>query len=68
MRDRDTRRLGNLEPSEHTTACGWKETARYYHAVVAGERNENAAWYYDDPKPAAANIRDHIAFWRGVTR
>ncbi|MCA9668629.1 MAG: DUF427 domain-containing protein [Myxococcales bacterium] len=56
-----------LEPSEHTTVCGWKGTARYYHVVVDGQRNENAAWYYPEPKEAAANIKDHVAFWRGVT-
>ena len=57
----------HLEPSEHTSNCPWKGIARYYHVVVDGERNENAAWYYPDPKPAAANIRDHVAFWHGVT-
>jgi uncharacterized protein (DUF427 family) len=25
-----------------------------------------SAWYYPDPKPEAANIKDYIAFWRGV--
>jgi uncharacterized protein (DUF427 family) len=53
--------------SDHTSECAWKGTARYYHVVVGGERNENAAWYYPDPKPAAAQIRDRVAFWRGVT-
>jgi uncharacterized protein (DUF427 family) len=53
--------------SDHTSVCGWKGTARYYHVEVDGERNENAAWYYPDPKPAAAQIKDRVAFWRGVT-
>jgi uncharacterized protein (DUF427 family) len=35
--------------------------------MVDGEENKDAAWYYADPKPAAANIKDHVAFWRGVT-
>ena len=56
----------HLETSEHTSVCGWKGTACYHHVVVDGERNENAAWYYPDPKPAAAQIRDRIAFWHGV--
>lgn len=56
-----------LAPSEMTTVCGWKGTANYYNVVVDGEENRDAAWYYDDPKPAAANIRGHVAFWRGVT-
>ena len=56
----------HFEASDHTTVCGWKGTARYYHVVVDGERNDNAAWYYPDPKPAAAQIAGHVAFWRGV--
>jgi uncharacterized protein (DUF427 family) len=56
-----------LAPSTTTTVCGWKGTANYYTVVVDGEENRDAAWYYADPKPAAENIRDHVAFWRGVT-
>lgn len=52
--------------SDKTTSCPWKGQASYYHVVVDGEINENAAWYYPDPKPAAANIKDHVAFWGGV--
>lgn len=55
-----------LEPSKTHTVCGWKGTASYYHVVVGDQRLEDAAWFYPDPKPAAANIKDHIAFWRGV--
>lgn len=55
-----------LEPSSHHTVCPWKGTASYYDVVAAGERNQNAAWYYSDPSRAAANIKDHIAFWHGV--
>ncbi len=55
-----------FEPSNHTTICPWKGTAHYYHVVVNGERNENAAWYYPQPKSAAANIKDHVAFWKGI--
>ena len=56
----------NLEPSNHTSVCPWKGTAHYYHLEVDGIRNDNAAWYYPDPKPAAAEIKDRIAFWNGV--
>ncbi len=55
-----------LEPSKHTSVCPWKGTAHYYHVNVDGMRSENAAWYYPDPKPAAAEIKDRIAFWKGV--
>ena len=44
----------------------WKGTASYQTVQVGGEENADAAWYYPDPKDAAAEIKDHIAFWRGV--
>jgi uncharacterized protein (DUF427 family) len=55
-----------LRPSATHTVCGWKGTASYYTVVVDGVEGKDTAWYYPDPKPAAANIKDHIAFWRGV--
>lgn len=55
-----------LKASDHTTICPWKGTAHYYHVVVDGMTNRNAAWYYPEPSPAAAEIRDRIAFWKGV--
>jgi uncharacterized protein (DUF427 family) len=55
-----------LKNSPHTSVCPWKGTAHYYHLEVDGMKNENAAWYYPDPNPAAAEIKDHIAFWNGV--
>lgn len=56
-----------LVPSSSTTVCPWKGQARYYSLQVDGAVNSDAAWYYPDPKPAAAQIRDRVAFWRGVT-
>ncbi len=55
-----------MRPSPHHTICSWKGTASYYHVVVGEEVNENAAWYYPEPKAAAANITNHVAFWHGV--
>ena len=55
-----------LRPSDTHTVCSWKGTASYYDVVVGGEANRDAAWYYPDPKPEAANIRGFVAFWRGV--
>lgn len=52
--------------SDAHTVCGWKGTASYYDVVVDGQVNEQAAWYYPDPKSAAANIKGHVAFWKGV--
>lgn len=55
-----------FKESSHHTLCPWKGTASYYTIEVNGQKNENAAWYYPDPKAAASNIKDHVAFWRGV--
>ena len=59
-------RSEHLIPSETHTFCPWKGTASYYNVSVDGQVNQDAAWYYPDPKPAADNIRGRIAFWRGV--
>ncbi|MEP6786664.1 MAG: DUF427 domain-containing protein [Sphingomonadales bacterium] len=55
-----------LTDSATTTICPWKGTAHYHNIIAGGAENPNAAWYYPDPKPAAAEIRDRIAFWKGV--
>ena len=55
-----------LVPSEKTTECPWKGTAQYHSVNAGGAINADAAWYYADPKPDAAGIKDHIAFWNGV--
>ncbi len=55
-----------FEASDHTSVCPWKGTASYFSLVVNGERNENAAWTYPNPKDAASEIKDHVAFWNGV--
>jgi uncharacterized protein (DUF427 family) len=59
-------RKGYFEASATTSACPWKGTAHYYNVVVAGNENPDAAWYYPEPKEAAAEIKDRVAFWRGV--
>jgi len=53
------------QSSTHTT-CPWKGEASYYNVVINGQTNKDAAWYYPEPKAAAAEIKDHVAFWRGV--
>ena len=55
-----------LKSSSHTSVCPWKGTAHYYHLEVDGMRNDNAAWYYPNPKPAAIQISGCVAFWKGV--
>jgi uncharacterized protein (DUF427 family) len=54
-------------PSATKSTCPWKGEARYYTLKVGDQENPDAAWYYPDAKPAAANIRGYVAFWKGVT-
>jgi uncharacterized protein (DUF427 family) len=58
--------MAHFKPSPHTTVCGWKGTASYYHVEAGGKTNENAAWYYPTPKDAARQIAGRVAFWKGV--
>jgi uncharacterized protein (DUF427 family) len=62
----DAVRREYLTESNKHTVCPWKGTASYYTIIVDGKTNADAAWYYPDPKPDAAHVRDRIAFWRGV--
>ncbi|MDP8910626.1 MAG: DUF427 domain-containing protein [Actinomycetota bacterium] len=52
--------------SETHTACPWKGVASYYSLDVDGRRNEDAVWYYPEPKPGAEQVAGRVAFWRGV--
>jgi uncharacterized protein (DUF427 family) len=53
------------DSNTHTT-CPWKGEASYYDVVVNGEVNKDAAWYYPQTKEAADNIKNYVAFWKGV--
>ncbi len=52
--------------SETTSHCSWKGEASYYSLLVNGKENKDAAWYYAKPKDAAKEIKNRVAFWRGV--
>jgi uncharacterized protein (DUF427 family) len=55
-----------LRESTMTSRCPWKGTAKYYSVVVDGKINQGAAWYYPEPLDAAASIKGHVAFWKGI--
>lgn len=55
-----------LVPSKTKTRCHWKGEASYYTLVVDGKENIDAAWFYPQPKEKARQIKDYIAFWKGV--
>lgn len=56
----------HMKLSETHTTCPWKGLASYYTIEVGGKSNKDAAWFYPAPKHAASEIKDYIAFWRGV--
>lgn len=55
-----------FKDSSMGTTCPWKGAASYYSLEVNGKENPDAAWYYPTPKDAAAEIKNHVAFWKGV--
>ena len=52
--------------SNTKTMCVWKGVASYYDIVVNGSTNKDAAWFYAAPSDAASQIKNYVAFWRGV--
>lgn len=62
----DAVRRQYLRESRSRSLCFWKGVARYYTLEVDGRRNEDAAWYYPEPTPAARQIAGYVAFWHGV--
>ncbi len=55
-----------FKTSETHTTCSWKGIASYYDILVDRKVNKDAAWYYPQPKEAAKNIANYVAFWKGV--
>jgi len=63
----DSLRKELFTDSSTKSTCPWKGIAHYYSLHVDGQINKDAAWYYPEPKEAARQIKDHVAFWKGVT-
>ncbi|NJN71705.1 MAG: DUF427 domain-containing protein [Limnothrix sp. RL_2_0] len=55
-----------FQNSDTHTSCFWKGQASYYTIKIGDAQNKDAAWYYPEPKAKAENIKDYVAFWRGV--
>ena len=59
--------------SDTHSFCPWKGEASYKSIEVDGQSNPDAAWFYPEPKDAdysgrpAAEFKDRVAFWKGVT-
>jgi len=55
-----------FKPSGLHSVCPWKGKASYYTIEVDGKENPDAAWYYPEPFEAAKEIKNYVAFWKGV--
>ena len=60
-----------FKESLHTSECPWKGHANYFSLDIDGETNQDAAWYYKEPKPEAIerlefDFSNYVAFWKGV--
>ena len=53
-----------LQPSDHHTYSPYKGDASYYDIIDGNGTDLTAAvWYYDEPYPAVAEIKGHVAFY-----
>jgi uncharacterized protein (DUF427 family) len=55
--------LSQLERTDRATYCPYKGDCNYYSVPAGGEKSVNAVWTYEDPYPAVAQIRGHVAFY-----
>ena len=54
-----------LKPGDRQYTCPWKGKASYYDIVVGDRVKKNAAWNYPEPKEAAKQIKEYVAFEAG---
>ena len=55
--------FSRLERTDHATYCPYKGECSYYSVPAGGEKSVNAVWTYEDPYPAVAQIKGHVAFY-----
>ena len=55
--------FSQLERTDHATYCPYKGECSYYSVPAGGEKSVNAVWTYEDPYPAVAQIKGHVAFY-----
>jgi uncharacterized protein (DUF427 family) len=55
--------FSKLERTDHVTYCPYKGNCSYYSIPSGGEKAVHAVWSYEDPFPAVAQIRGHVAFY-----
>ena len=54
--------LSQLERTDHATYCPYKGDCNYYSVPAGGKKSVNAVWTYENPYPAVAQIKRHVAF------
>lgn len=52
-----------LEKTESSTRCPHKGQATYYTVSSSGGDIVDAAWSYEDPLDAVADLKDYLAFY-----
>ena len=55
--------FAQLERTDHATYCPYKGDCNYYSIPVGGKKSLNAVWTYENPYPAVAQIKGHVAFY-----
>ena len=55
--------LSQLERTDHATYCPYKGDCTYYSLPAGGKKSVNAVWTYENPYPAVAQIKGHVAFY-----
>ena len=58
-------RMGHLHRAEGQSFCEWKGVAGYYTVTVGDKQAVDAAWFYPNPTPAFASLKNHVAFYPG---
>jgi len=60
---RDAVAMQKLEPSNTTTQCPFKGTARYFTININGKKMKDAVWSYEDPFEEHQALKDRVAFY-----
>ncbi len=55
--------MAALTRTDHASHCPYKGDASYFTIAVNGRSAENAVWSYEQPFPAMAEIKEHLAFY-----
>jgi len=55
--------LSELERTDYATYCPYKGDCTYYSVPAGGKKSVNAVWTYENPYPAVAQIKEHVAFY-----